>query len=728
MNIDRRSFLSLGVGATAGTLLTPLPWKLMDDVSIWSQNWSWVPVPKDGKATYTDTVCALCPGGCGITVRKIDNRVVKIEGKKGSPSNNGGVCILGLSVPQLLYSPARIKTPLKKTGETWSKISVNQAIFEIAARLESLREKEQSHTVACISGRSDGTVARLFERFLKAYGSPNFITNPSVTDTYKLMFSLMHGKESLPVFDIENADFVVSFGAGLLEGWGSPVRSFQAHSILKDQKKKFIQIEPRLSNTSAKADKWIPIYPGTEGLLALGMANVIVTEGIYNRDFVEKSTSDFKNFVEFLKNYSPEQVSPKTGIKATAIIELAREFAKASKGLALCGRGEGATPGALQDFMAIHSLNALVGNINTKGGIYAASEADYIKWSEPVQDAIASEGFAQKRMDGAGTDGYYLAKHLLNRLPEAVNFSEDSTLNVLFIANANPYYTMPNTKLIRKTFKKIPFKVSFSSYMDETAEISDIILPNHFFLERYEDVVVPGILNPTIGLMKPIVSPLFDTAHSGDAIIAIAKTIGGSVGESFPWKDYEACLKETLNVKWNLMENEVFSTESKKVPSFETESEKFEFLNSKFDMNKPYALIEPEGKKEAYPLTLIPYDTMKISAGYTANSPFMTKTIENTVLTGNDIFVEVNPKTAKAYNLSEKKYAFLVTPKGRAKVRIHLFDGIMPGLIAMPRGMGHTAYDKYIAGKGVNINELIGQIEDPASGLDAAWGIRAQLT
>ena len=118
---------------------------------------------------------------------------------------------------------------------------------------------------------------------------------------------------------------------------------------------------------------------------------------------------------------------------------------------------------------------------------------------------------------------------------------------------------------------------------------------------------------------------------------------------------------------------------------------------------------------------------MRLVNRFIGDPPFVIKTVEDTVLKGKDIFIEINPKTAKQLGLSEGKYARLTTPKGNAKVRVHLFEGIKEGIIALPRGLGHTAYDNYIADKGVNYNELIGAVYDPASGLDAAWGIRAKL-
>ena len=290
---------------------------------------------------------------------------------------------------------------------------------------------------------------------------------------------------------------------------------------------------------------------------------------------------------------------------------------------------------------------------------------------------------------------------------------------------------------------KVPFIVSFSSYMDETAQYSDIILPNHTYLERYEDVPPPiGLQKPVIGLTRPVVSPQLNTKHLGDVILSIAKGLGGSVAQAFPWKNYETCLEKTLGRKLDtLLDKGYWSPTVFSVPewekAFETASGKFEFVVSDQNGNgdrktKPitdwYTSVEPQGDAGSYPLLLIPYDSMRLVNRFIGDPPFVIKTVEDTVLKGNDVFIEINPKTAKQLGLSEGKYARLTTPKGNAKVRVHLFEGIKEGIIALPRGLGHTAYDNYIANKGVNYNELIGTVYDPASGLDAAWGIRAKLS
>ncbi|MCD6184803.1 MAG: molybdopterin-dependent oxidoreductase, partial [Deltaproteobacteria bacterium] len=268
MKIDRRSFLSLIVGGAAGTALSPLPWKMMDDSAIWTQNWPWTPVPEVGEVTNINSVCSLCAGGCGIFVKKIDNRVIKIEGNPDSPVNKGGICSLGLAGPQLLYGQTRIKTPMKRVGKRgenkWENISWDDGIKEVAEKLGALRSKGKASTVGAILGRDKGTIYGLFERFLTAYGSANLMHMPSMLDACNMSTHFMNGVQGLTGFDLENSDFILSLGSGLLDGWGSPVRMFKANSTWKENKVMVVQVEPRLSNTAAKADKWLPIKPGTE--------------------------------------------------------------------------------------------------------------------------------------------------------------------------------------------------------------------------------------------------------------------------------------------------------------------------------------------------------------------------------------------------------------------------------------------------------------------------------
>ena len=739
MKIDRRSFLSFLIGGAAGTTLSPLPWKLMDDSSIWTQMWPWTPVPADGETDYVNSVCTLCQGGCGITVQKIDDRAIKIEGMKGHPVNDGGICMLGLSGLQMLYGPRRIKTPLKRVGPRgsgrWMKISWKEAIAETAEKLDEIRSDAQPHGVAAISGADRGTVPHLLRRFLNAYGSPNFVRTPSIQDSYELMFHFMHGNQSMAGLDLENANLILSFGSGILDGWGSPVRMIRAHSQWQNSGTKVIQIEPRLSNTAAKADQWIPINPGTESALALGLAHVIIKESLYDAFFVENYSVGFDEWKSHVRDgYRPDKVERITGVDQKTIVTLARKFARASKPLAICGKGQGDRPGGIDEFMAVHTLNALVGNINREGGVLTVSESDYVDWPGIHLDDIAYEGLSKDRLDGAGSKTYPFTRYLANRLVDAVDKEEKYSLRMLLIYNANPLYTMHDTKMVQAAFNKIPFTVTFSSYMDETTQYADLVLPNHAYLERLEDVPTPaGMTQSVVGLARPVVAPQFDTRYTGDVIIALARALGGNISDAFPWNNYEACLKNTLAGQWQaMMEKGFWSDPYAAAPSsqeaFGSPSGKFEFVNSDTGLMPTFAPINIEGDETSYPLVLVPYDSIRLANGFVGDPPFMIKTVSDKVLKKNETFIEINPETAMSLGLAEGSRAVISTPKGKANVRIHLFDGIMPGVVAMPTGLGHKGNDEFIDGKGVNYNQLVGPVEDADSGMDVAWGTRARLS
>ncbi len=720
MKVDRRSFLSFVVGGAAGTALSPLPWKLTDDSSIWSQNWPWTPVPQDGEYTYANTVCTLCPGGCGISVRKVDDRAVKIDGMAGHPVNDGGICILGVSGLQLLYGPTRVTSPMKRVGNRgageWQAISWDEAIRMLADKLTDIRDAGNPQRVACLTNTDRGTTARLLDRFLQAYGSPNFFRMPSLDDSLEVAFYRAQGSVATAGFDVENADFILSFGAGIIEGWGSPVRMFRAKSQWKDAGARVVQVDSRLSISASKSDSWVAINPGTEMTLALGLAHVIFKEELYRFDpfrFEDVSLNAFQRTV--MANYSPEKVAAETGIDPSTVISLARAFARAKRPLALCGRGQGRTPIAVDEAMAVLALNALVGGLGNEGGMVAVPDMDYIQWPELEMDAVASAGQQAGRVDGADTDARCIA-HRMSKGSYA--------LEVLMVAGANPLFSLPDTAGTKAALAKIPFIVSFSTYMDETAAFADLLLPNHHYLERYEDVPTPvGLPRQMLSLAKPVVTPLYNTRHTGDVVIGLAAAMGAPVADAFPWDDYEACLAETLGDTFDTLLEAVYqASEGFPETTIDTDTGQFRLPSGSF------AAVAAPGDPGQFPLVLVPYDSMRLASGYIGDPPFMVKSLEDIVLKGNDVFVELNPQTAGKLGFKEGARATLTTPVGKAAVRVHLTEGIMPGVVAMPRGLGHTAFDDYLAGKGQNINDLIGPVEDPSSGLDAAWGIRAQLS
>jgi anaerobic selenocysteine-containing dehydrogenase len=791
MKINRRNFIALLAGGVAGLHITPLPWKLTDDIAIWTQNWPWVPVPPVGAFTTDKTVCGLCPGGCGIEVRKVDSRAVKIEGRTDFPVNPGGICPLGMGGLQLLYNEdIRFPSPMKRVGPrgegTFVNISWDEAFKILVARIKNLRKEEKPELLATVDGSTYGSsVAVLLERFMKTIGSPNYFRTPSLEDTYRMSNKIMHGIEGPMAYDLENASFILSFGAGLLEGWGAPGRVLNSwgvwHSDPSKRKTKIAHIESRASNTASKSDQWIAAKPGSESALALGIAYVIINEGLYNKEFVNYNSFGFEDWSSsdgkfhqgfkslILKGYSPETVSEITGIKGEVIVKLAREFAGSKAPVAIYGKGKGSLNGSLLEVMAVHSLNALVGNINKPGGVLVFDGLPLSEPSDPQIDYTAVNGLRKKPLGQEGKENHPFSKNLLSDFTEAILESEGSPVDTLLVFSSNPAYTLPDGGAFRKALKKIPFIVSFSPFRDETSYMADLILPDHTYLEKTNDIVWPtGLQYPMYGLSRPVVDPIYDTKNVGDVVIQLAKKIGGDVGASFPWNKYEDLIKERVKglydygkgtVKYDgkvpVWMQQKRGAAGSETPSFDemwgdlksggfwysaehtyagwgslfkTSTGKFEFFSNNDEAFMPH--LEPGTKDEMikeFPLSLVPYEIINLSSGSVPNPPFLYKTLFDTQLLKNECFADINPQTAKRYGVEQGDKIYVESPAGKVKVRANLFEGAMPDVVYLPLGFGHTAYDEFSREKGVNPNDIIYDGKDPLSGYPVWWNTPVKL-
>ena len=819
MDINRRHFIALLVGGAAGIQATPLPWKLTDDIAIWTQNWSWVPIPPVGEFNTVKSVCSLCPGGCGIEVRKVDARAVKIEGRTDYPVNPGGICPLGMGGLQLLYDESlRYTSPMKRVGPRGSgefmNISWDEALDMLAGRISSLRKKGRPEALVAVDGNPKrSTMSLVIERLLRAAGSPNYVRIPSVEDTYEMATALMQGTDGPMAYDLENADFILSFGSGLLEGWGAPGRVINAwglwHENCQKRKTKIVQVESRASNTASKADRWVAARPGSEAALALGIAHVIIKEHIYNSEFVRDysfgfndwSSADGKDHQGFksivLNRYSPEKVAPITGLETKEIISLAREFAGARAPIAICGKGKGALNGSLYEFMAVQGLNALVGNINRPGGVLVHDPLKLSPLPDIELDDVALEGLKKPRLDQAGSLRYPFSNTLIGNLSEAITKGPQSPADTLLVFSANPAYNLPDGGSFRKALKKVPFIVSFSPFQDETSYMADLILPDHTYLEKMDDIVWPtGLQYPLYGLSSPVVEPIYNTRNTGDVIIQLAKRLNQKAAEAFPWKNYKDVLKARAkglfeygiglvayngtNPVWQQQRTgkitnpdyKSFKEMWKKMKAgnlwyspahtyknwerlFQTPSGKFEFFSSQIELainnysqktSRKAALknlcinakgdevfmphfeaVGPSADTSAYPLLMVPYEMINLAGGWVPNPPFLYKTLFDNQLRGKESFAEINPKTAAEYKLNDGDQAVIKSHAGEVRVRINLFAGAMPGIVYLPLGFGHTAYDEFIRGKGVNPNDIVDGGKDPISGHPVWWNTPVKL-
>ncbi|GAB4331559.1 MAG: molybdopterin-dependent oxidoreductase [Candidatus Abyssubacteria bacterium] len=790
MKVGRRQFiraLTFAAGGALGFMTSPAPWHLVRDLARWTQNWPWVPVPPHGKPAYLNSICGMCNGGCGITVRKVGERLVGIEGNRRHPVNRGLMCPHGTAGLQMVYGPARVKEPLRRTGTrrepAWEPVTWEQAISEVVGKIQALRSEANSHALACITNSCDSTVNLLFERFLQAVGSRNFMKMNSGRDARELVARLMQGTGGDMGYDFERTKLVLSFGCSLLEGWGSCTRMLGAYREWADEagesKTQIIQIEPNLSVTATKASEWVPIKPGSEGALALGLAHVLIRDELYDREFVREYCFGFEDWADkdgkrrkgfkslVLAGYSPLAVEKMTGVEAHRIEKLARAFATKKPSLAVAGGGTGELFNDLYELMAVHSLNALVGNINQPGGVFIKPEPPLSPLPAVIMDEEAERGFAVGRADEAGGEAYPFSRYLpCNVNPEKVK--------VLLIHEANPYYALPDRETRDRIFERIPYIVSFSSYMDESAAMADLVLPIPTRYERWDDQVAsPESPLPIYNLTRPLIEPEYQTKPAGDILMEMAGRLGGSIAESFPWEDMQELLKARARglyesgrgvidtsealvtadrrvvaaaygsfvAMWEkLVENSCWFDPNPQYAdlsqAMKTPSGRFEFYSQRLkealgfqeDVDCMPHYIGPPAHPEGFDLLVMP-EVMLVTAGNgKPTPPFVMKQIDDDVLKHDKLYVQINPITAMYRNLKDGDDVIVETPRGKVKTGLRVFEGVREGVVLIPLGLGHTAYDEFLQGKGVNAHDILEARKDKVSGLPVWWSTPGKIT
>ncbi len=544
MKISRRDFLkwSGGTAVAAGVLHRPLSSLLQEDATL--PDWS------TGVESTFSTACTLCPAGCGIRVRIVDGKAVSLEGNTLHPITRGGICAKGLSGLHILYSPERIQTPLKKVGDRetgrWQPVSWEEAIQAVAKRLQEFREQVSPQSMVFLDGRPFGLMHQLIHRFTQAYGTPNHIAD-FYGDGMSSVVYAMQGIRSLPAYDFARSNYILSFGASLMEAGWSPVGFARAYGEFRQgsgrKRGKLVQVDTRFSATAAKADEWLPIRPNAYSALALGIAYVIVKEGLIHQNFINTFTEGFEQWkAVVLEEGRPERVSSVTGIPVDRIFRVAREFATHSPAVAVAGYEASSGTSGFYAGMCIHSLNALVGSIDVPGGVRFEPPAPFPELEIPL-DEIAKRSLSHPRIDSVNRMESISESHPF-ALSQAILSSTPYPVSALFLYYSNPLYSHPNPNLFREAIQKVPLLVSFSPFMDETTALSDFVLPDHTYLERWQDVpYIPNTGTPVVSLAQPVVKPLYDTRHTGDVLLSLARAIGGVMANAFPWETYEDYLK-----------------------------------------------------------------------------------------------------------------------------------------------------------------------------------------
>ncbi|MDR1359873.1 MAG: molybdopterin-dependent oxidoreductase, partial [Deltaproteobacteria bacterium] len=442
MGIDRRQFMKLaagfGAGFGAGAMVTPLPWQMLDDIAIWSQNWSWIPSLKGGATTFAPAVSKTCPSSAAVRIRLVGGRPVRVLPNTEHPLG-GGVTALAAAELQLLNSPARVAHPLKRNADG----SFSRLDWSEAAQLLCEKLAEAGEEAAFISGDENGSVNEVISSFAAALGSKQVFLMPSEGQCAARACDLL-GLNAQLGYDLERSDYVLSIGANLLETWGTVVRNRRlfgaSHPHPQEgvsSRASLVYAGPLQNNTAAVADSWLPIPPGFEIVLALGLAHLLISRG---RTI---PAADFGPFAQMTADYDLDSVAQATGLAVETLTNLADKLLAAKAPVVILG-GEFNQGAGAAAVMAGFAVNALLGKINAPGGLRLL----------PKYGPVLAGARSRSALYGQSDLAAWMGGEKKGPRPAA-----------LVIHEANPAFALPDPAAAAAFLKETPVKAAFSCFL-----------------------------------------------------------------------------------------------------------------------------------------------------------------------------------------------------------------------------------------------------------------------
>jgi thiosulfate reductase/polysulfide reductase chain A len=529
--VNRRRFLALSTAGAAGaTTLGGL-----------ASNWFGAyadPIRDPG--TDGDRVvpsfCELCFWKCGILVHVKDGRVTKIKGNPKHPLSRGRLCPRGVGGAGLLYDPDRLKQPLvrvhQRGDEAFEAVSWNTALDLVAERFERIRKQ---HGAGALALFYHGWGANWMKHLFEAYGSPN-IAAPSYAQCrgprdvgFDLTFG--SGVGSPEITDMAHSRCLVLIGSHLGENMhNTQVQEFAA-AIRNGAD--LIVVDPRFSVAASKARTWLPIRPGTDLALLLAWMHVLVEEGLYDRDYVERYAYGFDALRDHLRAYPPEWAFPRTGLEPQVIRDTARRLA-AARPATLVHPGRHVTwyGNDTQRTRAIAMLNALLGSWGRQGGFYAPAQVDLPAYTTPGYRPPQRDRADRPRPSAFPLADQVLAQGLCDATMTGLH---DYDVKGWMVYGSNLPTTLPDPRQTYAAIQKLDFLVSVDVLPAEICGWSDVVLPEATYLERCDDVFAPPYREPFVAVRQEVVPPMYDSKPGWWIARELAQRLG--LAGWFPWKD-----------------------------------------------------------------------------------------------------------------------------------------------------------------------------------------------
>jgi anaerobic selenocysteine-containing dehydrogenase len=678
----------------------------------------------------------MCYFYCGLDVTVEGGRILYVEGMQEHPANGGRLCAKGLASAQLVTDPHRLKTPLRRVGERgsgqWEAISWDQALDEIAEKLLAIRDEFGPEYVGYYRGQAPGWVTNYnyVIRFMNAWGSPNIFTHAHLCFAPR---AIAHAATfgGFPEPDYEHTNCIVLFGYNPV--YTSPVNYAPRIIRAKERGAKLIVVDPRFTNTAAKADLFLQPRPGTTGALVLALIQVIIEEGLYDADFIREWTIGFEQLRDLVQDYTPEKAEAITWVSAGKIRQAARTMATTKPAVVVDGNGLDQHTNTVQTVRTTSILRALMRTVDEPGGSVLVPPLPFVD--------VQLRGDRPKNLDDKAVFQYplYYGWGLTMtgvEMTDAIASGRPHPIKALLVQGGDPVAVLSETDTVREILKDAELLVVHDLYHTATGQIADLVLPAASFLER--DLILYYRYRPSadanlIAMQNQCVPPVGESKSDLDFVFSLARRVG--LEDYFPWErvsdafDWELAANG-IDVAW--LREHPGGYQRKYDPGelyrkyerlgFFTESKRIEFVSASFaekGLDPLPTFVEPAASPVATPELAEEYPfvcSTGLKLGIHTHTQFRTlpwiREIEP------DPFAEIHPRTAEELGIEEGDWITVTSPKGEIHARARITGAVHPRMVFVTHGYGEPYAEEEIGvGEADLPNVITSEVErDPVSG------------
>jgi len=640
--------------------------------------------------------CRMCHGGCGVLVYTKQGRAVKIAGDPDCPINHGTLCTKGLASLQLAYHPERLTHPVKRVGPKgggrWERISWDEALDTLAERILDFKDHFGAESIVPGYGTGRENEAVIY-RFANLLGTPNVLTAGHFCYGPRIATSILTCGTN-PIVDYPNDPRCIMVWGNNIVISNPDEYKGEAFSVALNKGAKLIAVDPRFTRIAARADLWLQLRPGTDAALALAMLNVIIAEGLYDRNFVENHVHGWEPFVQRVQEYPPERVERITWVPAEKIRQAARLFATTKPAGIQWGVAIEQQINCADNDRLLMALMGITGNIDAPGGQVLFQQPRIRNVGHFGAHRMLPDTQREKRLGG---DRFRLAGHFGIINPkcvwDAVIEEKPYPVKMLFFISSNPLLTRAHARYVYRALEKVAFMAVSDFFITPTAELADIVLPaatwlemdyigdfwkRHGYLLPRRKVIQVGECRSDHEMLNDLAHRVGQGEHWWDSFEQALDWILEPMGLTWlEFKKMDGIRGDVVNRKY---ETRGFSTPTRKFELYSTILEQWGYdplPQFREPPESPYST--PELYRE-YPYILI---TGRRSPGFFHSEnrqlPWMRELHKDPV-------VEIHPEAAAGEGICEGDWVIIESPRGKVRQRAKLHAGMDPRIVSAEHG------------------------------------------